>query len=103
MEKSAVRIVYCFVWSITINMRSLMKPQKEENLFLNGSAIKPPPPQWLKGHAIKENITFFNLFFPTAKVPTSNKVEGGGVKALMALPLKRYFFYGFPRGRRPIF
>ena len=29
------------------------------------------------------------------EVPTAIKLEGGGVKALMALPLKIEFFYGY--------
>ena len=33
-----------------------------------------------KGRAIKEKIIFLKLFFPTAKVPTTIKLEGGGVR-----------------------
>ena len=42
-----------------------------------------------KGRTIKEKRTFKNLFFSAAKVPTAIKLEGGGVKALIALPLKK--------------
>ena len=40
---------------------------------------------------------FFIKKFPTAKVPTTLKFEGGGVKALMALAHKKYYFCGFPK------
>ena len=41
-----------------------------------------------KGPAIKEKIPFL-VFFPTAKVSTVIKLEGGGIKALMVRPLKK--------------
>ena len=42
-----------------------------------------------KGHSIKENITFYEPFFPTAKVTAAIKLEGGGGECLNALPLKK--------------
>ena len=49
------------------------------------------------GRAIKEKITFLFLFLK--KVLTAIMLEGGGVKALMARPLKeKKKFRGFSKG-----
>ena len=45
-----------------------------------------------KGRAIKEKITFFKPFFPTAKVPTAIKLKGGRGKGLNGTAIKKNFF-----------
>ena len=53
---------------------------------------------WDNGCAIMEKKNFKkNLFFSNGEDPTAIKLErGGGVKALMALPLKKRTLYGYP-------
>ena len=49
----------------------------------------------VKDRAIKEKRIFgWTFFFQRSNVPTANKLEGGGGKALLARP----FFCGFPKG-----
>ena len=49
--------------------------------------------------AEKRGRTFFYFIFTRAKVPTASKLEGGRVKALMALPLRKKKFVA-PLGER---
>ena len=43
------------------------------------------------GVPLREKRTYFS----DGEVPTAIKLEGGGVKALMALPLKKTYLFGF--------
>ena len=70
-------------------MLMLGKPQK--NYFLSGRATKRGG--WLNGCATKEKRPFFNV---RGKVPMTTKPEGGGgLKTLVAGPLRIFLFFLF--------
>ena len=52
---------------------------------------------------LRKKKNFIKNFFSDDEAPAAIKLEGGGrVKALMAMSLKKNFFYGLPRGKRMI-
>ena len=50
----------------------------------------------VKGLPIRKNNFSHDFFKFVEKVPTAIKLKGGGEEAIMALPLRKELFCGFP-------